>query len=309
MSESTEEPAKAPPAAGGTGTWIDSRFEVKDLIGSGGVGDVYMAWDHHLNRSVAVKRMRGELGEDERRVVEQMWREAMTTACLQHPNIVTIFDYGIDKHGAYVIMELIEGETLETILGRGPLQFEDFHRFAQQSLEALVAAHTSGLVHRDLKPGNFMLTHSTSHRFHVKILDFGLAKYLDRPRPQSLDHLNSLMGSVHYMAPEQFQRKPIDCRTDLYSMGCIYYEMVTGHAAFEGETVSQLIDAHLRVYPYLISTLRPDIAPKLETWVNDFIHKDPTRRHQTALEALLALPPAVDCARRPRAKTGPLYVD
>ncbi len=271
------------------------------------MGDVYGAWDHHVNRPVAIKRLRGEVAEDSRRVVEQMWREAMTTACLQHPNIVTIFDYGIDKEGAYVIMELIEGETLEMILSRGPLQLDDFHRFAQQSLEGLIAAHASGLVHRDLKPGNFMLTRSESHhRFHVKILDFGLAKYLDGPRPQSLDHMNSLMGSIHYMAPEQFLRKPVDFRTDLYSMGCIFYETVTGHTAFDAESVSELIDAHLKFYPHTISTLRPDISTRLENWINAFIHKEPSKRPNSALEALQSLPPASDCSRRMRTKTGSL---
>src|SRR5271170_7558034 len=184
--------------------WVANRFEIKELIGSGGLGDVYCAWDHHLNRAVAIKRVRMQVAQNDRKLLEQTWREAMTTACLQHPNIVTIFDYGIDAGGAYVVMELIEGETLEDILTRGPLQFEDFLRFAQQTLDAIIAAHALGLIHRDLKPGNFMITRSTvSSRFHVKILDFGLAKYLDIPQPQSIDHFNSLMGSVHYMAPEQ----------------------------------------------------------------------------------------------------------
>src|SRR5271170_575056 len=160
--------------------WLDNRFEIRDLIGSGGLGDVYRAWDHHLGRAVAVKRVRMQMEKNDRRLVEQTWREAMTTACLQHPNIVTIFDYGIDAEGAYVVMELIEGETLEDILTRGPLQFEDFLRFAQQSLEAIIAAHAIGLIHRDLKPGNFMIARrAAGASFHVKILDFGLAKYLD----------------------------------------------------------------------------------------------------------------------------------
>src|SRR5260221_1567871 len=144
------------------GSWLADRFEMRELNGRGGLGDVYRAWDHHLNRAVAVKRVRMQVMQSDRKLVEQTWREAMTTACLQHPNIVTIFDYGIDADGAYVIMELIEGETLEDVLLRGPLQFEDFLRFAHQTLEAIVVAHALGLIHRDLKPGNFMIARSVT---------------------------------------------------------------------------------------------------------------------------------------------------
>ena len=289
-------------------TWVADRFEIQELIGAGGLGDVYRAWDHHLNRAVAVKRVRTRGVQNDRQLFEQTWREAMTTACLQHPNIITIFDYGIDTEGAFVVMELIEGETLEDVLIRGPLQYEDFLRFAQQTLEAIGAAHALGLIHRDLKPGNFMISRpTTASRFHVKILDFGLAKYLDGPRPQSMDHLNSLMGSVHYMAPEQFQRLPIDQRTDLYSLGCIFYEAITGHPAFNGENISNLIDAHLKTPPYSMKQLRRDISPKLERWIASFLEKDPTRRPPTAVEALRTLPKIQECKSNLRTTTGSLF--
>jgi eukaryotic-like serine/threonine-protein kinase len=281
--------------------WVADRFELKELIGSGGLGDVYRAWDHHLSRAVAVKRVRLQAAavQNNRRLAEQTWREAMTTACLQHPNIVTIFDYGIDVDGAYVIMELIEGETLETILARGPLQFEDFRRFAQQSLEGILAAHALGFIHRDLKPGNFMIAQSSdASLFTVKILDFGLAKYLDVPQPQSMDHFNSLMGSIHYMAPEQFQRLPLDQRTDLYSLGCIFYESVAGHPAFDAPNVSELIDAHLKGSPHNLKTLRRDISPQLEKWILRLLERDSSRRTLTAAEALKTLPSVEECSRR-----------
>jgi eukaryotic-like serine/threonine-protein kinase len=279
-------------------TWVADRFELKELIGSGGLGDVYRAWDHHLERPVAVKRVRMQVALNDRRVAEQTWREAMTTTSLQHPNIVTVFDYGIDTSGAYVVMELIEGETLEVALSRGPLQFEDFRRFAQQSLEGINAAHTLGLVHRDLKPGNFMIAHTSDPAlFTVKILDFGLAKYLDVPQPQSMDHFNSLMGSIHYMAPEQFQRLPLDRRTDLYSLGCIYYEAITGHPAFDAPNVSELIDAHLKGTPYPMKQLRRDVSPPLEKWIMRLLERDQGRRFATATDALKALPSIEDCSR------------
>jgi serine/threonine protein kinase len=300
--EANSLPHSAPPGR------IAGRFEIRELIGSGGLGDVYRAWDHHLNRAVAVKRVRVQVQQNDRRLVEQTWREAMTTACLQHPNIVTIFDYGIDPEGAYVVMELIEGETLEDVLVRGPLQFEDFFRFARQSLEAIVAAHALGLIHRDLKPGNFMIARSTpTSPFQVKILDFGLAKYLDTPQPQSIDHLNSLMGSIHYMAPEQFQRLPIDHRTDLYSLGCIFYEAVTGHPAFDGENVSQLIDAHLKKTPHPMKQLRRDISPRLERWITRLLEKDPAKRLPNAAEALRVMPTLAQCGNDPKRTTGSIF--
>jgi serine/threonine protein kinase len=288
--------------------WVADRFEIKELIGSGGLGDVYRAMDHHLQRPVAIKRVRMQVVQNDRRLVEQTWREAMTTACLQHPNIVTIFDYGIDAQGAYVVMELIEGETLEDVLVRGPLQYEDFLRFAQQSLEAIIAAHALGLIHRDLKPGNFMIARAaTASLFQVKILDFGLAKYLDTPQPQSIDHMNSLMGSVHYMAPEQFQRQPIDNRTDLYSLGCIFYEAVTGHPAFDGENVSELIDAHLKKVPFSMKQLRRDISPRLERWISRLLEKDANKRPPNAAEALRTMPTLAQCGNDPSRTTGSIF--
>jgi eukaryotic-like serine/threonine-protein kinase len=301
-------PEECPPSDSAPLNWVADRFEIRELIGSGGLGDVYRAWDHHLNRAVAIKRVRMQVTQNDRKLVEQTWREAMTTACLQHPNIVTIFDYGIDPQGAFVVMELIEGETLEDVIVRGPLQFEDFLRFAQQSLQAIIASHALGLIHRDLKPSNFMITRPTADAlFQVKILDFGLAKYLDTPQPQSIDHFNSLMGSIHYMAPEQFQRLPIDHRTDLYSLGCIFYEAVTGHPAFDGENVSDLIDAHLKKSPHAMKQLRRDISPRLERWIAKLLEKNPTRRPPTATEALRTMPSLAQCAFDPSRTTGSVF--
>src|SRR5277367_4341125 len=301
-------PEASPPSDSAPQNWVADRFEIRELIGRGGLGDVYRAWDHHLSRAVAVKLVRMQAAQTDRKLLEQTWREAMTTACLQHPNIVTIFDYGIDAHGAFVIMELIEGETFEVVLDRGPLQFDDFIRFAQQTLEAIVVAHSMGLIHRDLKPSNFMIARSaTDSPFHVKILDFGLAKYHSAPQPQSIDHFNSLMGSIHYMAPEQFQRLPIDPRTDLYSLGCIFYEAVTWHSAFEGENVSELIDAHLKKVPFAMKQLRRDISPRLERWISRLLEKDFARRPPNAAEALRTMPTLAQCGNDPSRTTGAIF--
>lgn len=270
--------------------WIAKRFEIQELIGYGGLGDVYRAWDHTLSRAVAVKRIKRSLNRDDRRLAEQTWREAMATASLQHPNIVTVYDFGLDDLGSYVVMEMIEGETLEQALLRGPFHISDFHRFASEALSGLWCAHHSGVVHRDIKPGNFMLQTCETAPFRVKILDFGLAKYLHSPRRQTVDHHNSLMGSIHYMAPEQFMREPIDQRTDLYSLGCIFYEVATGHSAFDGETIAQIMSSHISGTPHPIKELRLDLAPELERWIYRFIEKDPDDRFQTAKDALALLP-------------------
>jgi serine/threonine protein kinase len=308
MSEPETPPPPSPESA--IGLRLGDRYRLQAHIGSGGLGDVYRAWDEKLDRPVALKRVRlqADGAQSDRTLLEQTWREVMTTASLQHPSIVTILDYGIGGEGAYVVMELIEGETLEEVLARGPLQFVDFHRFAQQSLEAIVAAHAVGLIHRDLKPGNFMITRAAkAGLFNVKILDFGLAKYLDTPKPQSMDHLNSLMGSVHYMAPEQFQRLPLDQRTDLYSLGCIFYEAVTGHPAFDGENVAELIDAHLKNEPFSMKYLRQDLSLELERWIDRLLEKDPSHRTASAAAALCSLPSLAACSHDKRRSTHRLF--
>jgi serine/threonine protein kinase len=267
-------------------------------VGCGGLGEVYKAVDHRLERPVAVKRMR-RFSEDGRAMVEQAWREAMITACLQHPNIVTIFDYGLDELGAYVVMEYVDGENFEQCLERGPLHLDDFMRFAREALEGLAAAHATGLIHRDIKPGNFMLQGSITAPFHVKILDFGLAKYVHVPTPQTVDQYNALMGSLHYMAPEQFLRLPIDHRADLYSLGCILHEALTGTIAFDGETIASLIDLHVNHLPPSVLEVRPDVPPELDAWVRHFLLKESSERYQSALDALTdftAIRTAMDAA-------------
>ncbi|MEM1059230.1 MAG: serine/threonine-protein kinase [Verrucomicrobiota bacterium] len=268
--------------------WIAGRFQLGDTVGEGGLSTVFAAWDHQLQRHVAVKIMNAQ--PDHRVQAMQTWREAMPASYLDHANIVRIYDYGVDEGRAYIVMELLEGETLEECLTRGPLHLGDFYRLARQSLEGLVAAHAAGFVHRDLKPGNFMLQRVPGEPFHVKILDFGLAKFVNVPRPQSTDHYNTLLGSIHYMAPEQFERRPVDVRTDLYSLGCIFYEALTSHNAFDADSVGALIDAHLNAWPQSLERLRPGLPDGLEDWVFSFLQKKPDARHQSAQDALDHLP-------------------
>lgn len=261
---------------------MNGRYQIKEKIGQGGVGEVYIALDTQLQREVALKRIKasGSEGEDD------ALKEAKVLSALQHPNILTVFDVGKDEHGTFVISELLRGETLEKVVERGVLTEEDFSQLAQQALEGLIAAQALNLVHRDLKPGNLMVVWHASGRFQVKILDFGLAKFSQHASHQTEDHESGILGSIYYMAPEQFERQPLDGRTDLYALGCIFYFVLTGKNPFEGATAAEVMASHLmhRVVP--LNQLRPDLPPWLCDWVMWFINRDPEHRPSAAQAAL-----------------------
>ena len=162
----------------------------------------------------------------------------------------------MDSDGPYVVMELLSGRTLDEMVERGTLTYDDFREVALQSQEALIAAQDLDLVHRDIKPTNMMVTWLPSGRFQVKLVDFGLAKFSPQPSLQTIDHGDSVFGSIYFMAPEQFERTPLDQRTDMYSLGCVYYYCLTGQHPFDGETAPLVMTAHLqnRVTPCLLYT-------------------------------------------------------
>jgi hypothetical protein len=261
---------------------MTQRYQIKERIGHGGLGEVFIAVDTQLQREVALKRMKAAEGQS----ADDLLKEAKVLSALQHPNILTVFDVGQDEQGPFVITELLRGETLERVIARGPVRYEDFRQLAVQSLEGLVAAQALNLIHRDLKPGNLMVTWHASGRFQLKILDFGLAKFSRQASRQTEDHEEGIMGSIFYMAPEQFERQPLDGRTDLYALGSIFYFSLTGKNPFDGETAPVVMAAHLshRVTP--LGQLRPDLPPWLCDWVMWFINRDPADRPATAQEAL-----------------------
>lgn len=261
---------------------MSERYQIKEKIGEGGLGEVFIALDTQLQREVALKRVRPGPGQSP----DDVLKEAQVLSALQHPNILTVFDVGRDTGGPFIISELLRGETLEKVIERAPLQYEDFLSMAQQSLEGLVAAHALSLVHRDLKPGNLMVTWLASGKFQIKILDFGLAKFSEKASRQTENQDESVMGSIYYMAPEQFERLPLDARTDLYAMGCIFYFALTGHNPFEGETAPVVMASHLehRVFP--LDKMRPDLPPWLCTWIMWFINRLPGDRPASAQQAL-----------------------
>ncbi|WP_075087906.1 serine/threonine-protein kinase [Verrucomicrobium spinosum] len=222
-----------------------NRYEVLGKIADGGLGSVFKAYDRNLRREVALKRVRAESAEEADRQAEQLFEEARTLSTLQHPHIVTIFDVGKDEEGAYIVMELLKGETLEDIIERGALNEGDFRQLVSQSLEGMIAAHATGLIHLDIKPQNFMVIWLPSGKFQIKILDFGLSKIAHQPMVQETDAEGAILGSIFFMAPEQFERSPVDVRTDLYSLGCVYYFSLTQQYPFQGETAPEVMASHL----------------------------------------------------------------
>jgi serine/threonine protein kinase len=265
---------------------MNERYELLAPIAEGGLGTVFRARDRQLGREVAVKRIRADKAGDVGSAVDTLIREAQQQSVLQHPNIVTVHDAGVDDEGGFIVMELVKGETLEDIIMRGALTLEDFDSLVRQALEGMAAAHEQGIIHLDLKPGNLMVQWLPAGRFQVKILDFGLAKTAKQPVQQDTDSQGALFGSVHFMAPEQFERSEVDMRTDIYALGCIFYYALTQKYPFTGDTNPQVMVAHLyhRLTP--LSALRPDLPANLVQWVDWLINRVPASRPASIAEAL-----------------------
>lgn len=263
------------------------RYEIKGKIGEGGVGAVYHAYDTHLNRDVAIKRVLADGGyEDQEDATKSLLKEATALSSVQHPHIVTVYDAGIDADGPYVVMELIHGRTLDEMVERATMTWDDLREVALQSQEALIAAQDLDLVHRDLKPSNLMVCWLPSGKFQVKIVDFGLAKFSAAPSLQTIAHGDAVFGSIFFMAPEQFERVPLDKCTDMYSMGCLYYYSLTGEYPFNGETAAMVMASHLQHHVTPLHELRPDIPKWGADWIMWHMERDMKARPQDAREAL-----------------------
>ena len=262
-------------------------YEIVSLVGHGGMGRVYLARDTRLQRTVALKVLSVERASHPE-AKERLRREARAIANLNHPHICTLYDFGSLEGFDYLVMEHLDGETLETRLTRGPLDLDDALDRAIEVAEALDFAHRAGIVHRDLKPANVMLTRSGA-----KLLDFGIAvpqpdaEFARRLEESRLTATGAMLGTPRYMAPEQLDGREADARTDLFALGLLLYEMVTGQEAFEGEG-ALLAVAILRDDPPLVSTLRPDAAP-LDRVINRLLTKDPEQRWQTATDLVAEL--------------------
>ena len=270
-------------------------YEVVALLGAGGMGEVYRATDTRLKREVAIKVLPARFaGSAERR--QRFEREARAAAALSHPRICAIHDVGSNEGIEYLVMELLDGESLADRLSRGPLPVDQVRRIGQEICSALDAAHGAGLVHRDLKPGNVMLTKSGA-----KLLDFGLAKLRERlEKPgfslvetwkgeETLTEAGAILGTIAYMAPEQLQGRPVDTRVDLFALGCVLFEMATGRRAFAGTTKASVIAAILSTDPPAVSSLSPGCPMVLDRLVRVCLAREPEARWQSAHDVGLQL--------------------
>ncbi len=266
---------------------MSERYEIRGKVGRGGMSAVYRGYDTVMKREVAIKRL---LPVEETNLNEEtiglLEKEAAALSRFQHPNIVTIFALEEDAEGGYVVMEMIEGQDLHSVMETGALPWEDFLDIVPQCLEPLMVASELGLLHRDIKPGNIMLTMTAADRFLVKILDFGLAKFSMQPSLQTLDQQGSFLGSIDYIAPEQLELKPLDQRTDLYSLGCVLYYALTQKAPFSGDNPARTSMNHLRHRCRHISELRDDITEPVAEWLMRMISREVEDRPKNAEDAL-----------------------
>ncbi len=261
-------------------------YEILAPLGAGGMGEVYKARDTRLERSVAIKVLPQHLSSSPE-VRSRFEREAKTISQLSHAHICALYDVGREGETEYLVMELLEGETLSDRLVKGPLALEQTLRYGVEIADALDKAHRQGIVHRDLKPGNVMLTRSG-----VKLLDFGLAKAMTAAKPESkltslptqqgLTQEGTILGTFQYMAPEQLEGKEADARTDIFAFGASLYEMATGTRAFSGASQASLISAIMQNDPPPISSVQPMSPPALDRVVRTCLAKDPEERWQSA---------------------------
>lgn len=267
---------------------MEERYEIRGKIGQGGLGAVYRGYDTRMSREVAIKRISTAPGDPElaEESTKQLIKEAGALASFQHPHIVTVYDVGSDEDGPYVVMELISGKTLDELIERAPLTWPDFRELAMQTQEALIAAQEHNLIHSDLKPSNLMLTWLPSGKFQIKIVDFGLATLAQSQTKQDLESIEAVFGSIFFMPPEQFERTPLDARSDLYSMGCVYYQALAGIYPFDGATGNEVMNSHLQHNVKPLKDVRADIPVWVSDWIMWHINRYPQDRPESAREAL-----------------------
>jgi serine/threonine-protein kinase len=266
-------------------------YEILSAIGAGGMGEVYRAADPRLGREVAVKVVSGRLF-DNPRALARLQTEARTVASLSHPNIVALHDIGTDQGVTFVVMELLDGEPLDRCVGTAPSPWTKALEIAASVADALAAAHEKGVIHRDLKPPNIFVTRDG----RVKVLDFGLAKQ-DLLLPDKHTGATGLeqtepgvvLGTVGYMSPEQVKGEPADARSDIFSLGCVLYEMLSGRRAFRGGTSPEVLAAILRDQPRLLAECDSQVPAQVSAVVQRCLEKDPEQRFQSARDLAFSL--------------------
>src|SRR6266581_9270303 len=264
-------------------------YEILAPLGAGGMGEVYRARDPRLNREVAIKVLPERLATDPQ-ALRRFESEAKAVAALSHPNILAIHDFGNDQGVSYAVTELLEGETLRSHLRPSALPWRKAVEVGIAIAEGLAAAHSKGIVHRDLKPENLFLTSDG----RVKILDFGLARWTapstcDPAEAPTLTQENVILGTAGYMSPEQVRGTPADARSDIFSLGCVLYEMVAGRRAFSRETSAQTMAAILEAQPPELATTGKQVPGGLEKVITHCLEKNPQQRFHSAHDLGLAL--------------------
>ena len=262
-------------------TMVDSHYRILTRIGSGGMADVYRAEDTHLGREVALKVLHRRFSADEG-FVERFRREASSAASLQHPNVVNVFDRGEHEDTYYIAMEHLSGSTLKQLIDTdAPLDQERAIDLGIQILKAAAFAHRRGVIHRDLKPHNVIVSDEGT----AKVTDFGIA----RAGASEMTETGSIMGTAQYLSPEQAQGHAVSPASDIYSIGVLLYEALTGRVPFHGESAVSIALKHLNEQPAPLSQLRPEIHPELERAVMTALAKDPAQRYASAEEMVHAL--------------------
>src|SRR4030095_1206890 len=293
------------------------HYRVLEKLGSGGMGVVYKAMDTKLGRMVALKFLPEDIARRPN-ALERFRREARAASALNHPNICTIHDIDEAEGRPFIVMELLQGRSLKEVLRGEPLPLDQIINFSMQVAAALEAAHSKGMIHRDIKPGNiFIIEHPHGHQ--AKILDFGLAKWVLAEEvktehsgstivlnEQLTDH--GLLGTPAYMSPEQAEGKNLDARTDLFSFGAVMFEMATGRPAFAGTTLPAVFGAILSHVPKPVSRHNPEVTPALDRIVSRALHKSCSSRYQSARELLHDLERLVVSQSRTRRASASLAV-
>jgi eukaryotic-like serine/threonine-protein kinase len=255
-------------------TLFDGRYRIVRKLGSGGMANVYLAEDEDLGRRVAIKILNDRYANDDL-FIERFRREAKSAAALSHPNIVSVYDRGEAEGTYYIAMEVIEGRSLkELIMTRGPLPIPQALAYTHEMLEALRFAHRHGIIHRDIKPHNILIGE------RLKVTDFGIA----RAGASQMTEAGSIMGTAQYLSPEQARGAPVTAASDLYSVGIVLYEMLTGKVPFTGDSAIEIAMKHLNEPPKPPSKIRPEIPEELDAVVLRALSKNPEDRYQTAEE-------------------------
>ena len=280
---------------------LNGRYQVKQRLGEGGMANVYLARDLILHRLVALKLMRLDL-RDDAASVRRFQREAISLTKLSHPNIVNIYDVGEDNGIQYLVTEYVEGMDLKKYISENfPIDFVKVIDIMEQILAAVAHAHAHGIIHRDLKPQNILI----DRQGHVKITDFGIALATG----DSLTQTTTLMGSVHYLSPEQARGSIVTKQSDIYSLGIILFELLVGHVPFQGETAVSIALKHSQSQMPSVRQFNPKIPQALENVVLHATAKDLIERYQSADEMAADLKTALSPARKHETRWQPSHLD